>query len=404
MTPTVSRFLFASTVALALVSVPNTAFAKHHGGGSRGGGGSHGGSHSHGGGGGGFHFGGGGHSSGKSFRSGRSAAPRQTGGGTSGRFGGLPARATSNSSFFGGRTAGSNATHNINAAAGRTIGSSFFRASAAGTRAPVMNPAMNFGSNRPPSVASPARSWSGQGQSSWANTTRSPSLNSNRPPSAASPARSWSGQGQSSWANTPRSPSSFNANRPPSAPSPARSWPGQGQSSWANTPRSPSSFNPNRPPSATSPSRSRSAQNQPSWASLSRSTISFNPNRGLSNSGNSRFGNSASGRSSRSHSRGGSRYEGANRSDWGGNSFNQAASFGGADFSFIPDLFGLALNLGGFGLRGLTLLGPGLSLGVTGLELLASELNNFNPDPSLESRQWGPGPILDPNGNCNCTQ
>jgi hypothetical protein len=70
----------------------------------------------------------------------------------------------------------------------------------------------------------------------------------------------------------------------------------------------------------------------------------------------------------------------------------------------MPDLFGLALNLGGLGLRGLTLLGPGLSLGVTGLELLASGLDNFNPDPSLESRQWGPGPILDPNGNCNCTQ
>jgi hypothetical protein len=145
---------------------------------------------------------------------------------------------------------------------------------------------------------------------------------------------------------------------------------------------------------------------------LSRSTVSFHPNRGLSNSGNSRFGNSAFGHSSRSHSRSGSRgarfgssrFGGANQSDWGGNSFNQAASFGGPDFSFIPDLFGLALNLGGFGLRGLTLLGPGLSLGVTGLDLLASGLDNFNPDPSLESRQWGPGPILDPNGNCNCPQ
>jgi hypothetical protein len=427
MTLTVSRFLFTAAVGLALVCVPNPAFAKHHGGGSRGGGGSHGGSHSHGGGGGGFHggghshssggggfhFGGGGHSSGKSFRSGHSAAPRQTGGGSSGRIGGLPARATSNSAFFGGRTASSNSSRNINATSERTIGSSFFRASAAGTRAPVMNPAMNFGSNRPPTAASPARSWSGQSQSSWANASRSPSsFNANRPPSAASPARSWSGQGQSSWANASRSPSSFNANRPPTAPSPTRSWPGQGQSSWASTPRSPSSFNPNRPPNATSSSRSRSGQNQSSWASLSRSTVSYHPNRGLSNSGNSRFGNSAFSHSSRSHSRngsrsagfGGSRFGGANHSDWGGNSFNQAASFGGPDFSFIPDLFGLALNLGGFGLRGLTLLGPGLNLGVTGLELLASGLDNFNPDPSLESRQWGPGPILDPNGNCNCTQ
>jgi len=381
MTLTVSRFLSRSTVALALVSVPNPAFAKHHGGGggshggshSHGGGGSgfHGGSRSHGSGGGGFHFGGG-HSSGKSFPSGRSAAPRQTGGSSSRVFGGWPAHANSNSAFFGGRSAGSNGSRNRNAAAGRTVGSSFFRASAAGTRASVMNPAMNFGSNRPPSAASPARSWPGQGQSSWANASRSPS--------------------------------SFNENRPPTAPSPARSWPGQGQSSWANTPHSPTSFNPNRPPSATAPSRSRSGQNQTSWASLSRSTVSFHANRGLSNSGNPRFGNSVAGRSSRSHSRGGSRFGGANPSDGGGYSFNQAASFGGADFSFIPDLFGLALNLGGFGLRGLTLLGPGLSLGVTGLELLASGLDNFNPDPSLESRQWGPGPILDPNGNCNCTQ
>jgi hypothetical protein len=354
MTPTVSRLLFTSTVALALASAPNPAFAKHHGGGSHSGGhslggaggGFHGGGRSHSGGAGGFHFGGG-HSSGKGFRSGHSAVPRQTGGGSSGRFGGLPARANSYSAFFGGRAAGSNGSRNINAAAGRTIGSSFFRASAAGTRAPVMNLGMNFGSNRPPSSASPARSW-----------------------------------------------------------------PGQGQSSWANTPRSPSSFNPNRPPSATSPSRSRSGQNQSSWASLSRSTVSFNPNRGLSNSGNSRFGNSAFGHSSSSHSRsgarsgryGGSRFGGGQQSDWGSNSFQQGVSSGADDFSFIPDLFGLALDLGGFGLRGLTLLGPGLSLGVTGLDLLTSGLDNFNPDASLDSRQWGSGPILDPDGNCNCPQ
>ena len=40
MTPTVSRVLFTSIVALALAGAPNAAFGKHHGGGSRGGGGS----------------------------------------------------------------------------------------------------------------------------------------------------------------------------------------------------------------------------------------------------------------------------------------------------------------------------------------------------------------------------
>jgi hypothetical protein len=145
---------------------------------------------------------------------------------------------------------------------------------------------------------------------------------------------------------------------------------------------------------------------------LSRSTVSFHPNRGLSNSANSRFGNPAFGHSSWSHSRsgsraagfGGSRFGGGHHSDWGANSFNQGTSFGGADFSFFPDLFGLALDWGGFGLRGLTLLGPGLNLGMTGLDLLTSGLDDFNSDPSLDSRQWGPGPILDPSGNCNCPQ
>jgi hypothetical protein len=56
-------------------------------------------------------------------------------------------------------------------------------------------------------------------------------------------------------------------------------------------------------------------------------------------------------------------------------------------------LFGLALNLGGFGLRGLQLLGPGLNgLGLNGLYLLGAGLNGVNLDAGLESRQWGAGP------------
>jgi hypothetical protein len=70
----------------------------------------------------------------------------------------------------------------------------------------------------------------------------------------------------------------------------------------------------------------------------------------------------------------------------------------------------LALNLGGFGLRGLGLLGSSLggfgfqALGLEGLGLLGSGLSGIGQDAGLESRQWGPGPILYPNGNCVCPQ
>ena len=171
------------------------------------------------------------------------------------------------------------------------------------------------------------------------------------------------------------------SNRPPSTGSASRSWSRQAQSSWANPPRSTSSFNSDRPP----PSRSWSRQAQSSWASLSRSTLSFNRNRGLSNSRNSRVGNSAFGHSSFSNSRvgssvpmfGSSRFAGAHHLDSSADFFNPESSFGGGDFSFIPDLFGLVLNLGGFGLRGLALLG--------------STLASSSLDAGLESRQWGPG-------------
>jgi hypothetical protein len=127
---------------------------------------------------------------------------------------------------------------------------------------------------------------------------------------------------------------------------------------------------------------------------LSRSRLSFNPNRRLSNSRNSRFGNSAFGHSSFSNSRvgssvpifGRSRFAGAHHFDSSADSFNRESSFDGGDFSFIPDLFGLALNLGGFGLRGLALLG--------------SSLASFGLDAGLESRQWGPGSPFYSAQNC----
>ena len=207
------------------------------------------------------------------------------------------------------------------------------------------------------------------------------SARSNRPP-AGSAARGWT-QAQSFWANPPRLTSSFSSNRPP-AGSAARRWT-QAQSSWANSPRSTSSFNPNRPPAPASASRIWSRQAQSSWASLARSTLSFNPNRRLSNSRNSRVGDSAFGHSPFSNSPVGSsvpifessRFAGAHHFDSGADSLNRESSFGAGDFSLIPDLFGLALNLGGFGLRGLALLGS--SLASSGL------------DAGLESRQWGAG-------------
>ncbi len=132
-------------------------------------------------------------------------------------------------------------------------------------------------------------------------------------------------------------------------------------------------------------SGSRAKSNPAYVEGRTASTLSFNPNRGLSNSRNSRVGNSAFGHSSFSNSRvgssvpmfGSSRFAGAHHLDSSADSFNRESSFGGGDFSFIPDLFGLALNLGGFGLRGLAFLG--------------SSLASSSLDAGLESRQWGPG-------------
>jgi hypothetical protein len=376
-TPTVSKLLLTSLVLLALACAPNPAFAKHHGGGSRGGshgGKSHGSSHSRGGGG--FHFGGG-HSSDKSSRSGRSVAPRQMGSGSSRKSGVWGSRANNNSALRGGLRNYSNSPRSTSGAAGRSLGSPFGRTFATGTHPP----GTSFGSNRPPN--------------------------------AASASRNWSRSVQSSWASAPRSASSFNSNRPPSATSPSRSWSGRGQSSWASTPRSASSSNPNRPPSATSPSRSWSGQNQFSWRNASRSTPSFDQHRRQSNFENARFGNSRISHSSFSHSRsrssarrhGNSQFDGAHPFDWGASasSFSRETSFGGSDFPFFPDLFGLALDLGGFGLRSLSLLGTGLNaFGPLGLNLLGSTLANSNTDPGMEPPQWGPGPAFYPTGNLAC--
>jgi hypothetical protein len=377
--PTVSKLLLTSLVSLGLASAPNPAFAKHHGGGSHGGGGgshggrSHGSSHSRGGGG--FHVGGGGRSSGKSFRSGRSAAPRQIGSGSPRKSGVWGPRADNNTALLGGLRNYSNSPRSASGVAGRSRSSPVGRTLATGTHAPGM------------------------------------SFESNRPPNAASASRIWSRPVQSSWVSTPRFASSFNSNRPPSAASPSRSWSGRDQSSWASTPRSASSFNSNRPPSAASSSRSWSGQNQFSWKNASRPTPSFEQHRRQSNFEHTRFGNPGIGHSSFSHSRarssarrhGNSQFDGAHPFDWGAASFNRETAFGGSDFPFFPDIFGLALDLGGFGLRGLSLAGAGLNaFGPLGLNLLGSALANSNTNPGLDSPPWGPGPALYPTGNMTC--
>jgi len=374
-TPTVSKLLLTSILTLALSATPIPAFAKHHGGGSRGGshgGGSHGSSHSRGSGG--FHFGGG-RSSGKSFRSGRSAAPRQMGGDSFRRSSVWSPRANRNSAVLGGLRNYSNSQRSTSGVARRSIGSPIGRTFATGTHTPGM------------------------------------SFDSNRPPNAAWTSRGWSRPVQSSWAGAPRSTSSFNSDRPPSAASSSRGWSGQGPSSWVSTPRSASSFNSNRPPSAASPLRNWSGQNQFSWKNVSRSAPTFEQHRRRSSFESSRSGNSGIGHSSFSHSRvwssarrhGNSQFDGAHPFDWGAASFNRETAYGGSDFSFFPDLFGLALDLGGFGLRSLSLLGSGLNaFGPLGINLLGSALANSNSDLGMDSPQWGPGPAFYPTGNLAC--
>jgi hypothetical protein len=89
----------------------------------------------------------------------------------------------------------------------------------------------------------------------------------------------------------------------------------------------------------------------------------------------------------------------------GATSFNGAPSFGGDEFSFVPGLFGLALDLGGFGLRGLSLLDSGLTgFGLQSLDLLGSGLSGFSPDASLESRPGATGSAFSPTENLTCPQ
>ena len=131
------------------------------------------------------------------------------------------------------------------------------------------------------------------------------------------------------------------------------------------------------------------------FAQLRTMESAISPGRVLSNFEDSRFRNSASSRFSFSNSRLGSRGSQFESSAFGrrdqfrdsryrfrdgGAGFGRESSFGGDDFSFVPDLLSLALGFGNLALRGPGLLGPGLLgpglLGL-GLNLLDSVFADF---------------------------
>jgi hypothetical protein len=111
---------------------------------------------------------------------------------------------------------------------------------------------------------------------------------------------------------------------------------------------------------------------------------------------------------------------GAHQYDFGGTSSHGENSFGGDELSFVPNLFGLALDFGAFGLRGLGLLGTGLNaFGPSGLGLLDTGLNgfdagglnstgsdpgDFNVNAGQDSLPWAPSPILYSAPSCSLPQ
>jgi hypothetical protein len=339
--PSISRLLFASMAAFAFACLPNPALGKHggrssHVGKGSSGGGSEGLFHSHGssrsGGGGHFsgrHFKSGGHNGGSIFHRPPSAAPRQFGGGSSISSGGFASPRFGNFSRFGGRP---------------------------------------MGSNLIPAAGSTSRSWSAPGQSFRTNSPNaapsSYNYNPNRPPSATSPSRNWSGQAQSLRASPPRLvSSSYNPNRPPPAGSASRIWSSQGQSSWTNT---------------HSPAHSFESHREPSTSAHSR----------FSNSASGPFSNSRIGSNAWLFQNSSLRSPHPFHSDE--TNFDRGNSFGAGDFSIVPELFGLALNLGTFGLRGLGLLG----LGVQGLDLLGSASSGFGASRGFSNETGTASPYL----------
>jgi hypothetical protein len=415
--PTAAKSLFLSwIVVFALAGTPKAVFGEHGQRGSRGGshgGGFHSGGHFHGGGGGSFRGGRGGfrgstggHYGGGSSRPMRSA-PRQMGGSSlarSGRFASRPRGYSASVGGPGGRSSDP----------GRS-----FRSTPRG--APNrFAPRANFDSHRPPFAGTPHTNWSHASPSLRTNAPRAGlSFNSNRPPTATSPSRNRPIEDRRSpWATNPRLVSSFDSHRPPTATPAHRSWSGQSPSPRASAPASTFSFNSNRPPSARPAPRNWSGPNRSFSGNASTPASSVQLHRGFSNFRNARFADSRFGGSSvadlrfGSHlsSSGRSRFAGRHRGDGGGTSFGREGSFGGGDFSFVPDLFGWALGLGTLAVSGLDLLGPGLTalglrgVGFLGWGLLNSVSEESGWDANQQSLSFSPCPTLYPTGNWVCPQ
>jgi hypothetical protein len=415
--PTAAKSLFLSLIVVfALACAPNAVFGQHgrrgSRGGSHGGGGFHIGGRSHGGGGGnfrggrGFRGGSGGHYGGGSSRRTQSA-PWHMGGSSFARSGRSASRPYGYSANVGGRGVRSSAPWHSFTSTPRAAPNTFA-------------PRANFGPNRPPLARTPYASWPHQSRSLWTNTPKSSlSFDSNRPPSARSPSRNWPLQDRRFVEATSARPvSSFGSNRPPTAIGPHGSWPRQSLSSRAKTPASTFSLHSNRPPSARPASTTWSGGNRSFSGNASRPPSSFHVNRGLSNFRNTRFGDSRSGSSSFADARfgsygssiGRSRFAGRHQLDRGGTPFGREASFGGNDFSFVPDLFGWALGLGTLAVSGLDLLGPGLTafglrgVGFLGWGLLNSVSGESSGDANPPSPYLAPCPTLYPTGNWVCPQ
>lgn len=355
MKPNVLRFLFTAIIWFAISCTPSQAS------------GTHGGRHSHGGSsrgsphGGGFHgFGGFHHSSGGHF----------------GRY----------------RSGGGSSSPRGASARPRQLSSTMHRNSAGFTSQPRGN-SSSFGvrptnSNRPPASSSTFRGWPQQAHNiSAREPNRGNSFaNSDRPPSARSNLRSSYDRGYSGSANRPTSAYSFNGNRPPAAQSNSRNQSPRGNTNSANPVRSAYSSNPNRPPNMQSNPNSQ----RPRPAGTFRPGYSADFGHAPSNRTNARPNRSSSSdwlfRANASQFQS-SRFSGLDHSHWGGGYFDRNDSFGIGEFSVVPDLFGLALDVGTFWLRGLNLLG----LGIGALDLASYGVNSIGSLADPQSQNWGLG-------------
>ena len=344
--------LFAILVAVGLASTANPAMGQHHGRGSHGGGSHSGGFH-----GGGFHGGSHGHSFRGMGHFNRGGHAHGFGGGHGSYGGGSRRNFLSSRGFHG---SGGRRGENIagrNFEGGTYAGRASSRASAA---TPFGHSRRTFSSDAFRNSGSVAnRQWRSFGNSGYAffGSLRGASASvgdgqwqsfGNRGNFASTTARGWSNSWQGS------------ASRTWDGQSDSRPASGAGWSTFSRSGAGGSDFNRMRDSRAfaeVSPSGRGSA---------------ISSGRVLSNFG-TRFSHSPAGRYSLADSRFGSRSWSSDRAEFGNRrGFHEGErSFGGGElwsngngdeFSFFPDLLGLALGLGNFALRGFNLFGEGLNL------------------------------------------